>query len=421
MVCAKNVLLTRFCSAALVAALVITPAVAQQAGQTPPGSGQTPPGTGGTSPPPSPTPVPTPTTPSPNAPPEPTWQPGQHQPKNQYPTMQDFETSILLSGKVVLEDGTPPQDFVVIERICNGIGRPEGYTDSKGRFSFQLGQNKLLMAEASIDFDSIFGNRSGSGVSERQLLGCEIRASLPGYISSVVQLTGRHALDDPDLGTIVLRRNSKVEGTFISLTSLQVPDQAKKAFDKGRDTLRQEKWADARKQFEKAVGIYPQYAQAWCELGTALERLNDVSGARAAYGKAVAADANFVKPYLQMAGIAAKQQNWRELLDSTAHVVKLDSFDYPGIFFLKAVAEYNLENIDAAEKSAREALKIDTEKRHPEVNHLLAVILARKGEFKAAADYLSTYLKLAPAASDVAQAKQELAEIEKVARLTSDK
>ena len=57
---------------------------------------------------------------------------------------------VFLSGKVVMEDGTPPPDAVTIERVCGGSVRPEGYTDSKGRFSFQLGQNQGMMADASM-------------------------------------------------------------------------------------------------------------------------------------------------------------------------------------------------------------------------------------------------------------------------------
>src|SRR5712691_931793 len=62
----------------------------------------------------------------------------------------EMQRPIFLSGKVVLQDGTAPQEPVVIERVCNGVPRQEGYTDSKGRFSFQLGQNMGMMQDASI-------------------------------------------------------------------------------------------------------------------------------------------------------------------------------------------------------------------------------------------------------------------------------
>ena len=131
----------------------------------------------------------TPTIPNPNS--TPTTSP--------FPT--DMPRPIYISGRVMMEDGTAPPESLVIERVCNGQPRPEGYTDSKGRFNFELGHNQGVMADASTSggsFDSDFGRSSSSrmpgersGVTERSLTGCEIRASLAGYRSSVISLAGR--------------------------------------------------------------------------------------------------------------------------------------------------------------------------------------------------------------------------------------
>jgi hypothetical protein len=43
--------------------------------------------------------------------------------RQQFPDM--MQRPIFLSGKVIMEDGTPPPDSVVIERVCNGMPRPE--------------------------------------------------------------------------------------------------------------------------------------------------------------------------------------------------------------------------------------------------------------------------------------------------------
>ena len=42
----------------------------------------------------------------------------------------------------MLEDGSAPTESVVIERVCSGVAHSEGYTDSKGYFSIQLGAQK---------------------------------------------------------------------------------------------------------------------------------------------------------------------------------------------------------------------------------------------------------------------------------------
>ena len=57
--------------------------------------------------------------------------------------------SLWVSGKVVLEDGTPPPESVTIERTCGGGMIPVGTTDSKGRFTFPLGVNSSMEADSN--------------------------------------------------------------------------------------------------------------------------------------------------------------------------------------------------------------------------------------------------------------------------------
>jgi hypothetical protein len=358
-----------------------------------------------------------------------------------------MQRPIFLSGKVVMEDGTPPPDSVVIERICNGRVRPEAYTDSKGRFSFQLGQNMGMMQDASVSSaDAGFGGanvpgqRGGlgggiggmnRGVSEQELNGCELRASLAGFRSEVVQLTGRRMFDNPDVGTIIMRRLGNVEGTTISMTSLQAPKDAKKAYEKGRDILKKNKNNDpkkveqALKEFEKAVQVYPKYAVAWFELGLMAERKDDVEGARKAYAEALSADSKYVSPYLQMALLSAKENKWQDVADTTERVIKLNPVDFPHAFFYNSVANYNLRKIDAAEQSAREAVKLDTMHRIPKAQHLLGMILADKRDYTGAAENLRGYLKFAPQAQDADTVRQQLSELDKLtggaARVTEQK
>ena len=47
--------------------------------------------------------------------------------------------SIFLTGRVRLEDGTPPPQSVRIERVCGTATHTEGFTDRKGDFAIQIG------------------------------------------------------------------------------------------------------------------------------------------------------------------------------------------------------------------------------------------------------------------------------------------
>lgn len=400
------------------------PVWAQQSGTAPPSGAGAAPTTTPSPSPSTPTPSPTPTRPTPSPFPD-TRQPSTTN-QDTRPT-QESSQPIFLSGKVVLEDGTPPPESVVIQRICGAVVRPEGYTDSKGRFSFQLGQNNSIIPDASIGSglgfpgmggqgNSMGGFNSSGGFNTRDLAGCGLRASLPGFRSDEIPLNGIRPMDRPDVGTIVLHRYGNVEGTTISMTSLQAPKEAKKAFENGRKAMAKKKWPEARLQFEKAVELYPQYAAAWCDLGRAQEEAGNTAEARKAYAQALTTDARFVTPYIQLAGIAVKEGNWRETADTTSRIVKLNPGDFPGMYFLNAVANYNLKEFTAAEQSAREALKLDTQHRFPQANQILGVVLARKGEFTEAAAYMKTYLQLAPEASNVDLVKKQLAEVERSAQ-----
>lgn len=363
---------------------------------------------------PSPTPLPTPRQPQA----EPDWRQQQPFPGIQRP--------IFLSGRVVLEDGTPPPEPVVIERICNGQPRPEAYTDSRGRFSFQLGQNTTMLADASVNTaaDSLsdpMRRSQGTGfgqsrtLSERDLIGCELRAVLPGYRSDLIPLAGRRLMDNPDVGTIILRRLGKVDGTVISATTLNAPRDARKAYEKGLEAAKKKKFEEARKQLERAVELYPQYAVAWYELGRIHQDQNNREKAREAYGKALEADAKFMKPYLQLALLSAQERNWQEVADTTDRLLKLDPFDYPLAYFFNSVANFNLRKLDAAERSAREGIKLDERNQIPKMRHLLGVILANKQDYAEAAQLLRTYLPHATNPEESELVRKQLAEIERLA------
>lgn len=334
-----------------------------------------------------------------------------------------MQRPVFLSGKVVMDDGTPPPDPVTIQIVCRGIPRAVAYTDGKGNFNVDLSnRNHAVFADASEPTsDQAFSannnlvNSRGVCPGESNFLGTEIQAYLAGYRSDTVNLGLRRSLDNPDIGTLVLHRLSNVEGLTISATSALAPKDAKKALEKGRDEARKKKLPDAEKEFQKAVTIYPKYAAAWLELGNLQLEQKDVEGARNSYAQALAADPKFVNPYLQLATISAHELKWQDVLDDTERLLRLDPVDFPQAWMFNAFANYSLRKMDAAEKSAREGLSHDPNHRFPGMSHLLGVLLAMKQDYTASAQNLRDYLRYAPHANDLEEVKKELAEVERVA------
>jgi len=343
------------------------------------------------------------------------------------PAIGPFNGGIYFTGNVMLDDGSPPPEPVTIERICGGSPRAQAYTDRKGRFSFQVGQTGGVMQDASED-----GSRSATGnvggvhpqpgasaptaptAPDTQLANCDLRAVLSGFRSDTISLGARRLMDDPNVGTIVLHRLTNVEGSAISMTSLQAPNAARKAYDRAEQDLRRNKLPEAAKELRKALDIYPNYAAAWFEQGRIQEQNREIEQARESFAHAVAADPKFISPYAQLAELEARAENWAALADTTSRLLKLDAVDYPMAYFYNAAANLNLGQMDAAERSALAGEKLDAPHRVPKLEQLLAMILERKKDYAGAAAHLRSYLLLAPDAADAARMKKELAELERL-------
>ena len=345
---------------------------------------------------------------------------------NSTPSPVSIPQPIFVSGRVMLEDGTAPPDSAVIETVCNGRSHGEGYTDARGYFSIELGGRNSVIQDAS-ELNSFSGrNASGmtggnstsgqsGGSAERKYMGCDLQAKLAGYRSQTVSLAGRRPMDDPNVGTILLHRNGPAEeGKTVSAVSLAAPKDAKKAYEKGMDAIKKQKFDDAQKSFEKAVEVYPKFATVWYELGMLQAGQGKMDMARKYFDTALECDPKFVKPYLQISSLELQSQKWQSLAEVTDKLVKLDPFDYPQAFFFNSVANYNLQNMDAAEKSALAAERLDTRHVMPKVSHILGMILAMKKDYVGAAERFKAYLKFAPTAADAAKVRSQLAEVEKI-------
>ena len=341
----------------------------------------------------------------------------------------DSTRPVSFSGKVAIEDGSAVPPSIAIQRVCGGIPKTVAYTDSKGRFSFAWGDRGMVVADAAEAGSGTTRNASPSGFGSAQsagganplatdpfgnrMMNCVLRAYLAGFTSETVDLFNRRSNDTPDIGVILLHRMAGVSGSSISATSLTAPKDAKKAYERGLQSALKNKPADAAKDFEKAVALYPRYADAWVELGRARLEQQQVGPAREAMLKAIDADPKLVAPYMELGLLAAKDAKWVDSGKFLDRAVELDPVDFPQAWYADAVANYNLQKYDEAEKSARAAVKLDPRHVNPRSDYLLGLVLAEKKDYAGAAAELSLYLKLSPNAPDLALVKGQLGEIEK--------
>lgn len=334
---------------------------------------------------------------------------------------------MFLSGRVMLDDGTEPPQRASLERVCNGRVRREAYTDSHGQFMFQMGAEAQGFQDATVgnSFDPIRNPLLGAantpppgtplgmanqGVTQQELMSCELRANLPGFHSDSISLAGRQLSDNSSVGTIVLHRVGKVEGTRISATSLQAPRDAKKAFERGQNFLKKGNKAEAAGEFSKAIELYPKYVEALAQLGDVYGNQGRREEAKKLYQQAIEADPRFLLPYFGLAVLAAREQDWKAVAEFSRRALALNAYEYPIAYFYDAAANYNLRNLDRAEKSARTARRLDSQHRLPRIDFLLANILMAREDYAGSAEQLQSFLKWQPAGADADAAREMLAQ-----------
>lgn len=314
----------------------------------------------------------------------------------------------LVTGRVMVSgDSGPPAERAAIVRVCGGVGVRETYADSHGRFNFQLGERSPVPdATSDASFSGNAGSRgAGSG-------GCELRAEVPGYRSDSVSLSDRRGIDSGDVGTIFLHRLTAVHGFTISATTARAPKEARKLYEKGLTAIKRDLPDAAQKSFQLAVDLYSKFAAAWFELGRVYERRDHIQQARESYGRAIEADASYLNPYESLYRLDLKESNWQAAADGSDKVMRLNPYDFPGAFYVNALANLRLHNLDAAERSARKAAELQGASAQPSANYVLGRVLAEKREYVESAEALRLYLQHAFAGAERTNAEKLLRQVE---------
>ncbi len=308
-----------------------------------------------------------------------------------------------LLGKLQLEGEPLLWEPIPVIVSCHGKPVVTTQTDPKGNFAIHpttIPGKPILPAQAKREMETHFE-------------GCIVQASLAGFSSSSIALTPHNLRDDPTLGTItVSRKQDRGKGTAVSNTVSTAPANAAKIFARARTELLDQKPDKAQRDLQKSVQLYPGFAEAWYQLAK-LQQPEDPQAARASYAKAAAADPLFTLPRIQLASYAVQEGKWQEALDNTNQLLELDPAGTIKIWYYNALANFQLGKDDLAKAAATKALALDPSHTVPNLEQLMAVLLAKKGNYAEALVHLRNCLTYVPAGADADFVKQQIATLEK--------
>lgn len=322
-----------------------------------------------------------------------------------------FQNPIYVDGRVVMDTGQPVPEPVSVGLYC-GLHMLQGiHTDMKGYFQFALGAPSGDTDFSASNDNPFSGGLGGPGFGAvgAGLTGCEVRVTVGGYQTLSHTISDPPDLDKIAVGTLQLSRIAGVTGSAISVTSMLVPNNARKEFEAGEKDFHSKHLKPATQHFEKAVSDYDKYAAAWDELGNAYAIGGQKDQASNAFAKSIAADPKYTPPYLNLANLQLESQQNQDAIDSAAKALELDN-SIGFAHFIQAVGQFDLNELDAAEKSALEAQK-DQPVGNPQVHALLADIYLRKQDGTNATAQIKAYLKEAPKGDMAAELKKDLEQL----------
>jgi tetratricopeptide (TPR) repeat protein len=136
-------------------------------------------------------------------------------------------------------------------------------------------------------------------------------------------------------------------GPAVAVVDLNIPKKARKDFDKANELIARQEWNPAKDELMKAVAVYPQYADAYNNLGVVYARLGDPDREREVLQKAVTLNDHCASAFVNLGKLDIKERNFP---DAEAHLSKAAAIDTNNSETLMLLANVELMNqhFDAA-------------------------------------------------------------------------
>ena len=231
----------------------------------------------------------------------------------------------VIRGKVVMQDGTPPPQHALIERVCAG-GTPvqEAVAGKQGEFFWRV-------------------PNATQGVSGSVLVRCYLRARVKDMMSDYLDLQDARVFANLQLPTMVLKpAGDRTE-------SPKLPAGAVKTWTAAVKAYRASDWAEAERLAREVARAAPQFAAAWNAAGLAANEQKKFTEAREAFQKAAAADPATPAYRLRVARAEISLQLWADAAKSADAVIQADdTHQLPEAELNLGIARYMLHDAEAA-------------------------------------------------------------------------
>lgn len=202
----------------------------------------------------------------------------------------------------------------------------------------------------------------------------------------------------------------KGSGATVSATDLGVSKKASQEFDKATKLIAKQQWQKAIDQLNKALALYPSYAEAYNNLGVVYARLGDSVKEQEALQKAIAANDHFTPALVNLARMEMKQHDFTA---AEAHLNQATAADPTDARTLALLAQAQLlayHYQDAIASAGK--VHAMSHGSHPLVHYVAARACEKLNRLADAVRELKLFLTEEPSGERAASARQEMTAIQ---------
>jgi Flp pilus assembly protein TadD len=300
------------------------------------------------------------------------------------PTATEGATTGSIRGKVVLPSGGSLTERVrVTLQTVRGLASIV-YTDNQGQFEFTKlspGSYQVLVEADRKRFETLTEN-------------VEVVRAYPAVLNIVLKEKGSSA---------------KLKPTTISTGELDfnIPPRARREFEHASEASKKGNVEEAITYLRKAIGFYPKYLMAHNDLAAQLMKLGRFDEAEDELHLALDIDSSAFNPTLNLGIVLVKRHAFEEAAKLLGKAVSLQPGSPVARLYL-GLALLGSSDLERAEKELKTAYDLDGKECVLALFHLGELYLT-KGDQNLARAYLERYIREAPQASNLDQAKRMLA------------
>ena len=289
-----------------------------------------------------------------------------------------------ITGQVVLPSGHQVSNRIRITLIGFRTSPLTAFTDNKGRFIFPSVNDGMYTVEVEGD-SSLY-----EPVTQEVRV---IHGAAPALLINLKEKPGTVRKSMPSV---------------VSAAELdqQVPEAARKEYEKGVEFSGQRKIQDSIERLKRAIDIFPTYLMARNNLGVQYLKLGQWEEAAEQFEAAIEINSKALNPRQNLALALIEQKKYAQAIEHLNQAISIDSSS-PTTHLYAGIASLGIDEIDQAERELSAALSMGGAE-YSNAHFYLALVYMKKGERGPAIRELKAYLEKLPKGEKAPRARQLL-------------